>query len=167
MAFTTHRMCTCPISSPKLRKFSIYSQAFDLTHINSYMQSNPPADVAFPPNATWNDPDFASCLGASNCTKTFGLHIWNSSYVYIYSAGLYSFFENYFSDTCLLNVNCQVNAASIQASGEVYLYNLYTIGTANMILMDNQQVAPYVPSLNNNTFGQSLVVFGYPQAAPV
>jgi glucan 1,3-beta-glucosidase len=126
------------------------------------MQSNPSADVAYPPNALWDDPDFSICLGALNCSKTYGLHIWNSSYVYIYSAGLYSFFNNYDSSYCLPNVNCQVNAASIQASGQVYLYNLYTIGTANMILMDNQQVAPFVASLNNNTFGQSLVVFGYP-----
>jgi glucan 1,3-beta-glucosidase len=127
------------------------------------MQSNPTADVAYPPNATWNDPDFAICLGAKNCTKTYGLHIWNSSYVYIYNAGLYSFFENYFTDTCLSQVNCQINQASIEKSGQVYIYSYYSIGARNLVLMDNQQIVPYNKTINNSTFGQAVAVWGFPE----
>jgi glucan 1,3-beta-glucosidase len=125
------------------------------------MQANPIATMAFTPNATWHDPDFGECQGNSSCIKTWGLRVYNSSYVYIYAAGLYSFFENYQSTVCLANVDCQDNAFSLEKSGYVYVYSLYTVGTGNLVLMDNTKVVPYT-HLINNTFGQSVAVFGYP-----
>ena len=157
----THRTYTCRTFSPKQRKFILAIPLHRTNTISSYMQSNPIATMAFPPNATWHDPDFGSCLGNATCIKTFGLRIYNSSYIYIYAAGLYSFFENYQTSICLANTDCQINAASIEISGYVYIYSLYTVGTWNQVLMDYSPLITY-QSLINNTFGQSVAVFGYP-----
>jgi glucan 1,3-beta-glucosidase len=130
------------------------------------MQPNPIATAIFPPNSTWNDPFFGDCVHQPACIKTWGLRIFNSSYIYIYGAGLYSFFNSYNTEPCLSLVNCQYNAAAIEASGYVYLYSLYTVGTSNLVFMDGQQLAPFVYTVNNNTFGQSLSLFGYPWYGP-
>jgi hypothetical protein len=69
------------------------------------MQNNPNAPSAYPPLANWNDPTFSDCFTV-NCPKTWGLRIFNSTYIFVYGAGLYSFFNNYDSG-CLATINCQ------------------------------------------------------------
>jgi glucan 1,3-beta-glucosidase len=122
------------------------------------MQANPIATLAYPPNTAWNDPDFSWCQGLTKCIKTTGLRIYNSSYVYIYAAGLYSFFENYDS-SCLIQSDCQTNAATVEMSEAIYIWDLYTIGQANLVLMD---FTPLVPEGDNvNTFGEAIALFEF------
>lgn len=67
----------------------------------AYYQPNPIATYPFPALTEWNDPDFASSCANStgeNCAEGWGLRIIDSEYIYVYGAGMYSFFDNY--STC-------------------------------------------------------------------
>lgn len=55
----------------------------------------------------WNDPTFADCKSAK-CKKAWGVRVIDSEDVYIFGAGLYSFFENY-GQKCLQSEDCQMN----------------------------------------------------------
>lgn len=63
----------------------------------AYYQPNPKASIPFNALTAWNDPPFKSaCNGVSgNCEDGWGLRIVNSTDIFIYGAGLYSFFNNY------------------------------------------------------------------------
>ncbi|KAL2863746.1 exo-beta-1,3-glucanase Exg0 [Aspergillus lucknowensis] len=96
-----------------------------------YYQANPNALVPFAPQPeAWNDPDFSLCT-TDSCRKAWGLRVMNSSNVYVYGAGLYSFFENY-EQTCLEDDSCQENMVEVDCS-DVHIFGLSTIATANMI----------------------------------
>lgn len=67
----------------------------------AYYQPKPNATYPFPALDEWNDPDFAlSCENAigENCAEGWGLRIIDSESIYVYGAGMYSFFDNY--STC-------------------------------------------------------------------
>lgn len=78
-----------------------------------YFQSNPRAREPFTPSAEWHDPDLEASCGLSImestesglCEKSWGLRILNSSDVFAFGAGLYSFFENYSTGMCLSSEN--------------------------------------------------------------
>lgn len=55
-----------------------------------YMQSNPVATTAFPPQTALNDPTFSTCT-TNACKKAWGLRVLDSSNVLIYGAGLYRY----------------------------------------------------------------------------
>ncbi|KAF3926256.1 hypothetical protein ABW20_dc0104656 [Dactylellina cionopaga] len=86
-----------------------------------YFQSNPRAREPFPPVPEYYDPDFeASCAVADVpkdktqlCEKSWGLRILNSSDVFTFGAGLYSFFENYSTD-CIESRSCQHTMVTIE-----------------------------------------------------
>lgn len=63
----------------------------------AYFQPNPKASVPFTVLSAWNDPDFkVICNGQTGtCEAGWGLRIVNSRFVFVYGAGLYSFFSNY------------------------------------------------------------------------
>ena len=117
-----------------------------------YYQPTPNALQPFTPVASRYDPDFASsCSGQSgNCAAAWGLRILDSSAVYVYGAGLYSFFNDY--DTTCSNQggseNCQQNIFSIESSSDVHVYNLATIGAQNMITEDGNSLAKYSDNIN-------------------
>jgi len=122
----------------------------------AYMQAAPNAlNAGFTPNPAYSDPDFASCT-TDSCKKTWGLRVVNSSDVYMYGAGLYSFFDNYLQE-CLLTESCQDNMVDLESSSSVYLYGLTTKAATNMVIVDGQ-----VESLqqdHTNGFGQTLALF--------
>lgn len=122
------------------------------------MQANPDARVPFPVNPAYEDPTFSECYQVT-CYKTYGLRIINSAYVLIYGAGLYSFFNNYDS-SCLLTNNCQEHMVATIQSEAVYIYALNTIGTTNMVEVDNVALVPALP--NGNWFCNTVAIFKYP-----
>jgi glucan 1,3-beta-glucosidase len=65
-----------------------------------YFQSNPDATTPFTANAAYSDPVFS---GDASTNKAWGLRIVDSEDVFIYGAGLYSFFDNY-GQTWYVNV---------------------------------------------------------------
>lgn len=122
------------------------------------MQNNPSAIDPFPPKAAWSDPLFSECFLAI-CYKTIGLRVFNSTYIFNYGAGLYSFFNNY-DQGCLLTENCQQYVVQLEQSEAIYLFALSTKAAANMVEVDGVALVPQ--AANPNGFCQTVAVFEYP-----
>lgn len=120
----------------------------------AYMQGNPNASVPFPQNTVYNDPSFSSCT-SDNCARTWGLRVTDSSDIFVYGAGLYSFFDNYGQD-CLETESCQSDIVSIENSN-VNLYGLSTKASVNMLTVNGESKA--LDSDNRNTFCATLSSF--------
>ena len=120
-----------------------------------YYQSNPTALTPYAPQETWNDPDFANCKTAS-CRKAWGLRVLKSSDVYIYGAGLYSFFENY-AQSCLNSEDCQENMVEVDCS-DVKLYGLSTKASVNMIT-SSQGKALVLEKPNKSNYCSTIALF--------
>ncbi|KAI8061631.1 beta-1-3-glucanase [Gongronella butleri] len=102
-----------------------------------YFQPLPLAPNPFTASASapWLDPTFDHCQNGQNtsCNMAWALRADNSSNVYIYGAGLYSFFNNY-DQLCLDPENCQQSLVQLGANDQFYLYNLNTKGTTDMVV---------------------------------
>lgn len=122
------------------------------------MQNNPNALSSFQPREDWFDPMFDKCF-LPTCPKTYGLVIKKSTYIFIYGAGLYSFFNNYDSG-CIVTGNCQQFITTISESEAIYLFALNTIAATNMIEIDGVSMAPEASNANN--FCDTLALFEYP-----
>ncbi|KFY22052.1 hypothetical protein V493_06885 [Pseudogymnoascus sp. VKM F-4281 (FW-2241)] len=119
-----------------------------------YYQANPDASVPFTVNADFNDPDLTQ--GSSASKKAWGVRIRESSDVYIYSAGLYSFFDNY-DQECLKTASCQDNMVSIESSTNVQFLALSTKASTNMVTVDGKSAA--LDKDNRNNFCAAIAVF--------
>lgn len=121
----------------------------------AYMQGNPDATTPFAANATYNDPSFAACSSTEPCARTWGLRIVNSDDVYVYGAGLYSFFDNY-DQTCLETESCQTNMVSIETSA-AHIFGLSTKAAVNMLTVDGKSAA--IDSDNRNNYCATISYF--------
>ncbi|PKX93882.1 exo-beta-1,3-glucanase Exg0 [Aspergillus novofumigatus IBT 16806] len=111
--------------------------------------------VANAQNTTWKDPTFSHCTTAS-CRKAWGLRVINTSDLFVYGAGLYSFFENY-GQTCLDTESCQENMVEVDCSN-VHLYGLSTKASVNMITSSSG--AGIVPQdENESNFCSTIALF--------
>ena len=119
-----------------------------------YFQSNPDASVPFTVNAAFSDPDLTQ--GESLAKKAWGVRVKGSSDVFIYGAGLYSFFDNYNQD-CLATENCQDNMLSIESSTNVQVLALSTKAAVNMVTVEGQSAA--LDKDNRNNFCAAIAVF--------
>ncbi|KAI1393821.1 glucan 1,3-beta-glucosidase GLUC78 precursor [Hypoxylon trugodes] len=124
----------------------------------AYFQGNPPAPDGAMVLDGFYDPDFSqSCDGSSNtCARTWGLRITNSSDIYVYGTGLYSFFDNY-GQKCVNENNCQDNMISIEESDQVHLFGISTKASVNMITVDGRSVA--LDKDNRNSFCAAIAKF--------
>ncbi|OHW93690.1 glucan-beta-glucosidase [Colletotrichum incanum] len=113
-----------------------------------YYQPNPgpPAPFRAATRAGFpNDPDFSECEIAPNvwddrCNYAWGMQIIDSKDVMIHSAGLYSFFNEYYQD-CIPTHNCQDHILEVKGSTGVVIYNLFTVATINIASgIDNTNV---------------------------
>ncbi|KAI9642597.1 hypothetical protein NHQ30_009402 [Ciborinia camelliae] len=119
----------------------------------AYYQPNPNALYPFPALAEWNDPDFAAMCGnatGGNCAEGWGLRIRDSDCVYVYGAGMYSFFNNY-NVSCSNQGNgeaCQARIFSLEGSNtNIGVYNLNTVGVTSMITIDGLDIGNYSDNL--------------------
>jgi glucan 1,3-beta-glucosidase len=119
-----------------------------------YYQSNPDASVPFTANPTFSDPDLTQ--GSSLTKKAWGMRVRGSKDVYIYGAGLYSFFDNYNQD-CLATASCQDNMVSIESSSNVQLLALSTKAAVNMVTVEGKSAA--LDKDNRNNFCAAIAVF--------
>lgn len=120
-----------------------------------YYQANPNALVPFTPQSSWNDPDFASCK-TDSCRKAWGVRVLNTSDLYIYGAGLYSFFENY-GQKCLDSESCQENMVEVDCS-DVHIYGLSTKASVNMVTAaDGEALVPQ--DENESNFCSTVALF--------
>ncbi|KAF3912036.1 hypothetical protein ABW21_db0200764 [Orbilia brochopaga] len=119
-----------------------------------YFQPAPVAPKPFMGSiATQNfpgDPKFVSCKdGAHNCAFSWALRIIRSSDIYIYGAGLYSWFDNYSQD-CLKTESCQQKGVYINRSNSIWIYNLVTKATVEMVSPAGGK--PTIAKTNQNGF---------------
>jgi len=99
------------------------------------------------------DPTF--CNNDPTCNAAYGLVINNSTSVYVYSAGLYSFFKTWSQDCLTGQPNCQINMAQIKDVKHVYMYALSTYGSTYMLSTDQ----PYSKAVSNkDTFCATSIV---------
>ncbi|KAH6722001.1 exo-1,3-beta-D-glucanase [Leptodontidium sp. MPI-SDFR-AT-0119] len=96
-----------------------------------------------------NDPSFSDCPATSpKCSAPWGLRIVDSYNVQILGAGLYNWFYGAYSQACVDTQDCQQKVVSIESSTSIWLYNLYTIGTVEML---NAGTAKVLAKDNTNT----------------
>lgn len=102
-----------------------------------YYQVAPPAPAPFTSSLVFpSDPDFSYCNSTSvSCALSWAIRLINSDSIYIYGAGLYSWFQEY-SQTCLATENCQDRIFEIQSSSDIWLYSLITKASVEMISPD-------------------------------
>jgi glucan 1,3-beta-glucosidase len=124
-----------------------------------YFQSNPDATTPFKANSAYSDPVFS---GAANVNKAWGLRIVDSEDVFVFGAGLYSFFDNY-DQTCLDTESCQENILSLENSDNIYLYGVSTKASTNMVSVDGSSAA--LDSDNRNNFCATISQFELTGAA--
>ncbi|KAI7645623.1 glycoside hydrolase family 55 protein [Hortaea werneckii] len=129
-----------------------------------YMQPVPQVPQPFSFNTQYDDPTFTICRDDQQntvpCRDAWGLRVFRSSGVLIYSAGLYSFFNDYTQQCVQPDVaNCQLNMVRVQDS-EMTMYALTTIGTVNMIV--DQEFGDNNPIKavdNRNVYGSNVGYF--------
>ena len=125
-----------------------------------YFQGNPDATEPFAVNARYGDPDFAQSCAADQtglCRRAWGVRALDSSSdIFIYGAGLYSFFDNYSQD-CLETQSCQAHVVSLEGGSAVHFYGLSTKASVNMVTVDGQGVA--LDKDNRNNFCATLAFF--------
>ncbi|KAJ3491615.1 hypothetical protein NLG97_g5561 [Lecanicillium saksenae] len=111
-----------------------------LGHIQTespYYQPNPRPPAPFGAGARFpNDPDFSGCEVTANvyddrCNYAWGLLVVDSTDVTVHSAGLYSFFNEYFQE-CIDSQSCQSRILEVKGSTGVVIFNLFTVATVNI-----------------------------------
>lgn len=130
-----------------------------------YFQGNPDASQPFAVNTTYADPDFAKACAddkTGTCKRSWGVRAVDSKDIFIYGAGLYSFFDNYGQD-CLKTESCQANMVSLEGSdggkgsSQVHFYGLSTKASVNMLTVDGEGVV--LDKDNRNNFCATLAYF--------
>lgn len=80
------------------------------------------------------DPVFSHCTDPTSkrCAVSWAVRILNSANIFLYGAGLYSWFQEY-SQQCVLDENCQDRVFEISSSRSIWIYNLITKASLEMI----------------------------------
>lgn len=76
------------------------------------------------------DPSFADCT-TDACKATWGLRVVDSADITVHSAGLYSFFQDYYQD-CVDTKDCQERILEVIGSTGVVIFNLFTVATSQI-----------------------------------
>ncbi|KAH8895965.1 pectin lyase-like protein [Thozetella sp. PMI_491] len=101
-----------------------------------YFQDTPRAPAPFgaaPDVFKPSDPDFSFCqANERKCAVSWAVRVVNSQNIYIYGAGLYSWFDNY-GQACVDTEDCQKRIMSIETSSDIWVYSLVTKASIEMI----------------------------------
>ncbi|KAF6843019.1 LysM domain-containing protein [Colletotrichum musicola] len=101
-----------------------------------YFQDTPRAPAPFgnaPALYKSSDPNFDICQpGERKCAVSWAIRLLNSHNIYIYGAGLYSWFDNY-AQACVNTEDCQKRIMSIETSSDIWIYSLITKASIEMI----------------------------------
>lgn len=120
----------------------------------AYYQPNPDARLPFAPRDEYHDPVFAE--GESG----WGLRVVDSTGLWVYGAGLYSFFDNYDVNCSQIGqgARCQRRTFSVEGASEVRVFNLNTVGTNKMVTVDGVDVVNYEDNIDG--FVHTVALFG-------
>ncbi|EEY16441.1 glucan 1,3-beta-glucosidase [Verticillium alfalfae VaMs.102] len=126
----------------------------------AYFQGNPDALVPFTVNAKYLDPDFEAYCAAHSiqqdrCPRTWGVRAIGSSDIFLYGAGMYSFFDNY-AQECVPQNNCQDHMTSLENTS-VRFFGISTKASVSMITVDGETAA--LDSDNRNNFCATIATF--------
>ncbi|KAH7354209.1 pectate lyase superfamily protein-domain-containing protein [Plectosphaerella cucumerina] len=124
-----------------------------------YFQSVPEAPAPFKAGAFPNDPSFQNCAsGSKSCAVSWAVRLIDSSAIHVLSAGLYSFFSRY-DQTCLNSGrhDCQDKIFYTEESYDVWVYNLVTLGSIEM--MSPLNGVPTLGKPNRNGFASSILAW--------
>ena len=120
-----------------------------------YYQPNPDFTTPFKTNTKYFDPDFTK-----KADKTaWAVRIIDSSSIWNYGAGTYSFFQNY-EQTCVTTQDCQQDLNQIENSTNVNIFGLSTKASVNMITSGGKGLA--LDSDNRSNFCATLAIFAAP-----
>ncbi|KAM0277231.1 hypothetical protein ACHAQH_005952 [Verticillium albo-atrum] len=126
----------------------------------AYFQGNPDALVPFTVNTKYLDPDFEAYCAAHSiqqdrCPRTWGVRAIDSSDIFLYGAGMYSFFDNY-AQECVAQNNCQDHMTSLENTS-VRFFGISTKASVSMITVDGKTAA--LDSDNRNNFCATIATF--------
>jgi glucan 1,3-beta-glucosidase len=96
-----------------------------------YFQPDPTALSPYTIGAFSSDPVFDDC-GEAYCIEAWALRVLNSTNVFIYGAGLYSFFSD-FSTDCNVEEKCQERIIETSFTQGLWMYNLATKGAVQVV----------------------------------
>lgn len=96
-----------------------------------YFQAAPAAKSPFTIGKFPSDPTFDDCVEGSDCEEAWALRVLNSSDIFIYSAGFYSFFQKY-DQACVPLENCQERLIETSYTEGLWLYNIFTKGAVEI-----------------------------------
>ncbi|KAF3492429.1 LysM domain-containing protein [Arthroderma uncinatum] len=122
-----------------------------------YFQPVPKAPKPFNAGLFPDDPTFKHCPASSKtCAFSSALRIVDSSSIYSLGSGLYSWFSDYRQD-CLKTENCQDRAVEIIESSDIWLYNIVTKATLEMVTPHGTK--PTYARDNKNGFLSSILAW--------
>ncbi|TFK33474.1 exo-beta-1,3-glucanase [Crucibulum laeve] len=107
-----------------------------------YFQPGPNAPTPYDLDCTYRDP-----VLYSGTPSAWGVHIKNSYNIFIFGAGLYSFFNNY-SQECLNTRNCQAQILNIDAKSTVNFYSLSTVASSSQLSIDRIGIINQANNIN-------------------
>lgn len=122
-----------------------------------YFQPSPKAPQPITIGGFPNDPNFGDCdTGSATCAVSWGMRMLDSSSIYLLGAGLYSWYSEY-SQVCVDTGNCQDRVFDVEQSYDVWIYNLVTKGTVEMISPVNEKAT--LATDNKNGFMSSILAW--------
>ncbi|KAJ2920461.1 hypothetical protein H1R20_g16632, partial [Candolleomyces eurysporus] len=101
-----------------------------------YYQPTPPPPTPFFPNESSKYSDPATY--DDSAPSAWALSVQESKDIFIFGAGLYSFFQTYVD--CAITRACQSQIANIDRASSVYLFSLSTVGVTKQISVDGQGI---------------------------
>jgi glucan 1,3-beta-glucosidase len=96
-----------------------------------YYQPNPSALSPYAPGQFPRDPTFINCADDS-CKGAWALRVIESTDVFIYSAGFYSFFQDN-QLVCAPKENCQLMLIDTNFASGLWIYNIFTKGNIQIV----------------------------------
>ncbi|GAB7351002.1 hypothetical protein MBLNU459_g1495t2 [Dothideomycetes sp. NU459] len=100
------------------------------------------------------DPNFSNCgTSSTECTVSWALRIISSDNVQITGAGLYSWFFDEYSQACVDTQNCQQSLVSTYLSSNLWLFNIITLGSVEMISPYGTNYPPALAKSNTDSVG--------------
>ncbi|KAK6527262.1 hypothetical protein TWF281_010450 [Arthrobotrys megalospora] len=140
-----------------------------------YFQSQPMAPSPFGPlelDVTQDlfpeDPVFLGCnLAASKklCSVSWALRVVESTDVYIYGIGFYSWFQDYYSQDCVAKEACQQSLIDTSYSEKIFMYGIATKGAQEVVSPQGTKLVPALQTDNQNGYTTSVTAW-LPLAEP-
>ena len=141
------------IQTESVRGLSSTVSCTSLTLPQPYFQPNPAVPEPFTINSNLGDPSFPADL-----TSAWALTISQSENIFVFGAGLYSFFVDY-TQECLDTWSCQTQIVNVESAGNtnIAIFQLSTVATTNQLSVDGVGVISQAD--NRNGFASTATVW--------